>query len=108
MTKIVMYEYLGTNGTILSPIHLEDIYYVRKLQLLADNNKRLTKNGKDFVQNVIIPEEELNQWKEVQLGSSSHLIYNFFEKQREEINSLLSIRKNYFRKEGFLVYDYKI
>ena len=65
MTKIVMYEYLGTNGTILSPVHLEDIYYVRKLQLLADNNKRLTKNGKDFVQNVIIPEEELNQWKEV-------------------------------------------
>ena len=65
MTKIVMYEYLGTNGTILSPIHLEDIYYVRKLQLLADNNKRLTKNGKDFVQSVIIPEEELNQWKEV-------------------------------------------
>lgn len=65
MTKIVMYEYLGTNGTILSPIHLEDIYYVRKLQLLADNNKRLTKNGKDFVQNVVIPEDELDQWKEV-------------------------------------------
>ena len=65
MTKIVMYEYLGTNGTILSPIHLEDIYYVRKLQLLADNNKLLTKNGKDFVQNVVIPEDELDQWKEV-------------------------------------------
>ena len=65
MTKIVMYEYLGTNGTILSPIQLEDIYYVRKLQLLADNNKRLTKNGKDFVQSVVIPEDELDQWKEV-------------------------------------------
>ena len=65
MTKIVMYEYLGTNGTILSPIHLEDLYYVRKLQLLADNNKRLTKNGKDFVQSVVIPEDELDQWKEV-------------------------------------------
>lgn len=65
MTKIVMYEYLGTNGTILSPVHLEDIYYVRKLQLLADNNKRLTKNGKDFVQNIVIPEDELDQWKEV-------------------------------------------
>ena len=65
MTKIVMYEYLGTNGTILSPIHLEDIYYVRKLQLLADNNKRLTKNGKDFVESVVIPEDELDQWKEV-------------------------------------------
>ena len=60
MTKIVMYEYLGTNGTILSPIHLEDIYYVRKLQLLADNNKRLTKNGKDFVQSIVIPEDELD------------------------------------------------
>lgn len=65
MTKIVMYEYLGTNGTILSPVHLEDIYYVRKLQLLADNNKRLTKNGKDFIQSVVIPEDELDQWKEV-------------------------------------------
>ncbi len=65
MTKIGMYQYLGTNGTILSPIHLEDIYYVRKLQLLADNNKRLTKNGKDFVQSVVIPEDELDQWKEV-------------------------------------------
>ena len=65
MTKIVMYVFLGTNGTFLSPIHLEDIYYVRKLQLLADNNKRLTKNGKDFVQSVVIPEDELDQWKEV-------------------------------------------
>ena len=65
MTKIVMYEYLGTNGTILSPVHLEDIYYIRKLRLIADHDNRLTKNGKDFVQNVIIPEEELNQWKEV-------------------------------------------
>lgn len=65
MTKIVMYEYLGTNGTILSPVHLEDIYYIRKLRLIADSDKRLTKNGKDFVQNVIVPEDELDQWKEV-------------------------------------------
>ena len=40
MTKIVMYEYLGTNGTILSPVHLEDIYYIRKLRLIADVNKQ--------------------------------------------------------------------
>ena len=65
MTKIVTYEYLGTNGTILSPIHFEDIYYVRKLQLIADNNKQQNKNGKDFVQSVVIPEDELDQWKEV-------------------------------------------
>lgn len=65
MTKIVMYEYLGTNGTILSPVHLEDIYYIRKLRLIADMNKRLTKNDKDYCQVVVIPEEELDQWKEV-------------------------------------------
>ena len=65
MTKIVMYEYLGTNGTILSPVHLEDIYYIRKLRLIADVNKRLTKNDKDYCQAVFIPEEELDQWKEV-------------------------------------------
>ena len=60
MKKTNIYKYLGTNGVIESPIHLEDIYYVRKLQLLADNNKRLTKNGKDFVQSVVIPEDELD------------------------------------------------
>ena len=65
MIKNVLYEYLGTNGTILSPIHLEDIYYVRKYSLQADNGKKLTKDGKTFVKTAIVPEEELEQWQEV-------------------------------------------
>ena len=65
MTKTVLYEYLGTNGTLLTPIHLEDIYYVRKLKLYADNGKRLTKDGVNKCVSVIIPEEELDEWKEV-------------------------------------------
>ena len=65
MIKSVLYEYLGTNGTILSPIHLEDIYYVRKLQLQAGNGKRLTKDNKNFVKTVVIPEEDLDLWQEV-------------------------------------------
>ena len=65
MIKSTLYEYLGTNGTILSPIHLEDIYYVRKLKLQADNGKRLTKDGKNFVKTVIIPEAELDEWQEI-------------------------------------------
>ncbi len=65
MIKTVLYEYLGTNGTILSPVHLEDIYYVRKLKLQADNGKKLTKDGKAKYATVTIPEEELDQWKEV-------------------------------------------
>jgi hypothetical protein len=39
MKRQVLYQYLGTNGTILSPIHLEDIYYVRKIFLFADEGK---------------------------------------------------------------------
>lgn len=65
MVKTVLYEYLGTNGTILSPVHLEDIYYIRKLKLHADGGKRLTKDGINKVASVIIPEDELEEWKEV-------------------------------------------
>lgn len=64
MVKTILYEYLGTNGTILSPVHLEDVYYVRKLKLHAADGKRLTKDGKNFKVSVIIPEEELSEWKE--------------------------------------------
>jgi hypothetical protein len=38
---------------------------VRKLKLLADNGKRLTKDNKTFVKSIIIPEDELEEWKEV-------------------------------------------
>ena len=64
MKTEVLYEYLGTNGTILSPVHLEDIYYVRKLRLMADKGKKLKKGGvlKDTI---IIPEADLELWTEV-------------------------------------------
>ena len=65
MTKSVLYEYLGTNGTILSPVHLEDIYYVRKYKLYADNGKQLTKDNINFFTSIVIPDEELEEWKEV-------------------------------------------
>ena len=65
MTKQVLYQYLGTNGTILSPIHLEDVYYVRKLYLFADKGKQLTKDGENFHTSIIIPEEEYDEWYEV-------------------------------------------
>lgn len=64
MTKEVWYKYLGTNGVINSPVHLEDIYYIRLLKLRADTNKILT-NGSQFKTSVLIPEEELDNWQEV-------------------------------------------
>lgn len=65
MTKEVLYKYFGTNGTILTTVHLEDVYYIRMLSIAADDDKQLTKNGKQFYRSIIIPEEELLQWYEV-------------------------------------------
>jgi hypothetical protein len=49
MTKTVMYTYLGTNGTICSPVHLEDIYYTRQIYLKADLGKLITKDGTNLL-----------------------------------------------------------
>ena len=65
MTKEVLYMYLGTNGTILSNVHLEDIYYVRKYRLWADEGKVLIKNGKVYGITEVIPENEINEWSEI-------------------------------------------
>ena len=67
MTKIVMYEYLGTNGTILSPIHLEDIYYIRLVELRADKGKVLT-DGESTFYMIRVPENEVDRWKEIPEG----------------------------------------
>ena len=65
MTKEILYTYLGTNGQITSPVHLEDIYYVRSFRLIAEENKRLTKDGENYKYTVIVPEDEVSLWKEV-------------------------------------------
>lgn len=65
MTKQVTYTYLGTNGTLTTPIHLEGIYSVRKVVLHADKGHKLTKDNKNFVQTVTVPEAEVELWIEV-------------------------------------------
>lgn len=66
MTKEVLYKYLGTNGVIVSPVHLEDIYFVRINVLTADEGKILT-NGKVRVKETRCSDDELGQWMEVAL-----------------------------------------
>jgi hypothetical protein len=68
MKKQIFYTYLGTNGTITSPVHLEDTYYVRKVQLTAEAGKMLTKDNKTFVSQALVLEDEVDQWKEVKVG----------------------------------------
>lgn len=65
MTKTVYYVYLGTNGTITSPVHLEDVYYTRKYFLQADEGLKLTRDNKNYLDSVMIPEGELGNWREV-------------------------------------------
>lgn len=61
MIKTPLYTYLGTNGTITSPVHLEGIYYVLKYRLEADANKFLTKDDKNYVKMVTVSEDEVDQ-----------------------------------------------
>lgn len=65
MKKHALYTYLGTNGTITSPVHLEDIYYVLNYALDADEHKKLTKDYKTFFDTRIVPENEVSEWVEV-------------------------------------------
>ena len=64
MTKEVIYRYLGTNGVIESPVHLEDIYYTRSYNLYADKGYKLF-NGKVYKTSVRVTDDELNDWVEV-------------------------------------------
>lgn len=65
MTKTVLYTYLGTNGTITSPIYLEDIYYIRKIQLRADEGRRVTKDNVHLYEIVTVTEDDAPNWFEV-------------------------------------------
>lgn len=64
MTKTTLYRYLGTNGIIESPIHLEDIYYTRINVLIADEGKVLT-NGTIQKPAVRCDDSEVSSWREI-------------------------------------------
>lgn len=64
MTKQVIYRYMGTNGILETPIHLEDVYFTRLFVLTADKGKVLF-NGTQVLNTVKVPEEEVSSWKEV-------------------------------------------
>lgn len=65
MKKEILYNYLGTNGTILSPVFLEGAYSVKKIRLIAEEGKQLTNDGIHFHTVIIIPANELDNWYEV-------------------------------------------
>lgn len=67
MNKEILYQYLGTNGTLLTPIHLEGIYSVKKVKLIAEKGKHLTKDYIKFYNSIIVAEKEISEWFEVEI-----------------------------------------
>ena len=69
MKKTHSYRYLGADGSILdSEIYLEGIYSIKRIKLIADNGKALTKDGTHYAQAVIVSSEaEAELYYEVDL-----------------------------------------
>lgn len=65
MVQEKLYEYLGTNGTLCTPICLEGIYKIEKIRLIAEEGKLLTKDYKTYKKTVTVPKAEVEQWHEV-------------------------------------------
>lgn len=64
MVKTLMYRYLGTNGVIESPIHLEGIYFTNFYILKADPKKILT-DGTTATTVARVATEDVAKWKEI-------------------------------------------
>ena len=64
MTKENIYTYLGTNGTITTPVYLEGIYSVKKIRLTADRGKWLT-DGENLYDSILVNETDLDKWYEI-------------------------------------------
>lgn len=65
MEKDVVYRYIGTNGVIDSEIYLPGVASTKLYRLIADYNKRVTKDGKEYYTvSPLVPEDELEEWYE--------------------------------------------
>lgn len=64
MVKEKMYRYLGRNGTITSPIKLENIDPILMVKLKASQGKILT-DGNRKVSSIVVFEDEVSNWEEI-------------------------------------------
>ena len=67
MTKIKMYVYYKEKSKepTISPVRPKDVEYEVKYQLIADNGKKLTADGKNFYNSLLVSEEHVDLWREV-------------------------------------------
>lgn len=69
MTKVYLYTYLGTNGTLQTPILLEGVPHTTLVRLVAEKNSGLTKDNTHYVTSIAVPEEDVELWKEVNFST---------------------------------------
>lgn len=65
MTTEFMYTYLGTNGTLTTPIHLEGVPAMKKVRIKPAAGKKLTNGTTTTDSAVIVAESEVANWKEI-------------------------------------------
>lgn len=65
MTKEILYTYLGTNGTVTTPIHLEGIPAMKKVRIKPAAGKKITDGVKASAEAIVVSEEEAANWREI-------------------------------------------
>ena len=66
MKQVNSYRYLGADGGIIdSEVFLEGIYSIKRIKLIADEGKVLTKDGIRFFQAIVVPEKDVTLYYEV-------------------------------------------
>lgn len=66
MKQTTYYTYLGDKGTVTTFLQIPGAFSIKKVMLVADKGKVLTKDNKFFTTSVLVPESEVELWKEVE------------------------------------------
>lgn len=69
MIKKKMYKYIGRNGTITSPILLEDAKHIDLMELRAEEGYILT-DGTMKKQTVIVHIDDVDEWSEIKADTN--------------------------------------
>jgi hypothetical protein len=65
MTKEILYTYLGTNGTVTTPVHLEGVPAMKKVRIKPAPGKKITDGVKASAESVVVSEAEAAKWREI-------------------------------------------
>ena len=65
MTTEILYTYLGTNGTVTTPVHLEGVPAMKKIRITPAIGKKLTDGKLASTDAIVVSESEAANWREI-------------------------------------------